>query len=209
MVRYAASLYLSHGLPVDCVLVLLAERFTPPNVPASHAIQTPSLKMTLNYRVVRLWEIDGAEALALNRPHLLALMPLLRASEEQLTQAVERIAREPDKEERAAELIMVAGLRYDVKERVRLLEASMRGIFNEEILKDSSYYQELVEIGREEGRQQGVRRSIRQIVASRFPNVDAMPDLDHIHDIERLDEILQIAVKAESAAEVKAAIAAA
>ncbi len=210
MLRYAASLYLSHGLPVDCVLVLLGERFTPFHVPASHAIETPSLRMTLDYRVVRLWEIDGAEALALNRPHLLALMPLLRASEEQLTQAVERIAREPDKEERAAELIMVAGLRYDVKERVRLLEASMGGIFTEEILKDSSYYQELIEIGEkkglERGEQQAARRLIRELIASRFPKEDATPDLDRVHDTTRLHEIFQIALKAKSAAEIRRAI---
>jgi predicted transposase/invertase (TIGR01784 family) len=210
MVRYAASLYLSHGLPVDCVLVLLAERFAPPHVPSSHAVEADSLSMTLDYRVVRLWEIDGAQALALNNPGFLVLMPLLRTSEKQLTQAVERIAREPDRDERAAELIMAAGLRYDKDDRVRLLEASMRGIFTEEILKDSSYYQELVEIGEkkglEKGEQQAARRLIRELIASRFPNEDATPDLDRIHNLERLNEIFQIALKAQSAAEVKTAI---
>jgi predicted transposase YdaD len=205
MVRYAASLYLSHGLPVDCVLVLLAERFAPPHVPSSHAVEADSLSMTLDYRVVRLWEIDGAEALALNNPGFLVLMPLLRTSEKQLTQAVERIAREPDRDERAAELIMAAGLRYDKDDRVRLLEASMRGIFTEEILKDSSYYQELVEIGR----QQDARWSIRELVAAWFPSEDAMPDLDRIQDSERLNDILRLALKAQTAAEIRAAITAA
>jgi predicted transposase/invertase (TIGR01784 family) len=210
MVRYAASLYLAHGLPVECVLVLLAERFAPSHVPESHAIRTNNFSMTLNYRVVRLWEIDGVEALALGSTRFLALMPLLRTSEKQLTQAVERIAREPDRDDRAAELILVAGLRYDGNERVHLLEASMRFIFSEEIMKDSSYYQELVELGEKkglaQGEQQATRRLIQELLASRFPNARAISGLDQIHDLERLHEIFQVALKAKSVAEVKAAI---
>ena len=67
-------------------------------------LELNTFSMTLNYRIVRLWEIEGSEALALNSPRFLALMPLLRTSEKQLTQAVERIAREPDRDDRAAEL---------------------------------------------------------------------------------------------------------
>jgi hypothetical protein len=76
------------------------------------------------------------------------------------------------------------------------------GIFTEEILKDSSYYQELVEIGR----QQDARWSIRELVAAWFPSEDAMPDLDRIQDSERLNDILRLALKAQTAAEIRAAI---
>ena len=79
------------------------------------------------------------------------------------------------------------------------------GIFTEEILKDSSYYQELVEIGRQEG----ARWSIRDLVAAWFPNEDALPDLDQIRDSERLHDIFRLALKAQTAAEIRAAITAA
>ena len=95
-----------------------------------------------------------------------------------------------------------------------LLEASMRFIFSEEIMKDSSYYQELVEIGEKkglekgqaQGEQQATRRHIRELLASRFLNAGAISGLNQIQDLERLHEIFQVALKAKSVAEVKTAI---
>jgi predicted transposase YdaD len=208
MVRYAASLHLRYGMPVQCVLVLLAERFTPLQIPTRHSIQTESLTISLDYRVVRLWEIDGTEALALNRPRLYALMPLLQVSEEQLIQTAERIAREPDYEERAAEFLALVGLRYDDEEGLRSLERVMRGIFTEENLRDSVYYQQWVNKGREQGREEEARELIRELMASRFPGKDALPDLDGIHDIARLHDIFRVALKAQSPSEIARAISA-
>jgi predicted transposase YdaD len=204
MVRYAASLHLRYGMPVQCVLVLLAERFTPLQIPTRHSIQTESLTISLDYRVVRLWEIDGVGALALNRPRLYPLMPLLRASQEHLIVTAERIAREPDYEERAVEFLTLAGLRYDDKERLRLLERVMSGIFTKENLRDSIYYQELVE----EGREEEARELIREVIASRFPGEQPSPELDRIHDIPRLHDIFRVALKAQSPSEIASAISA-
>jgi hypothetical protein len=136
------------------------------------------------------------------------LMPLLRVTEEQLIQTAERTAQEPDCEERAAEFFVLAGLRYDDEEGLRSLERVMRGIFTEENLRDSVYYQRWVKKGREQGREEEARELIRELMASRFPGKDALPDLDRIHDISRLHDIFRVALKAQSPSEIASAISA-
>ena len=212
LTRYVLSLHLQYGLPVQCVLVLLVARHAPVEIPREHEIQLGGLSVRLNYQIVRLWEIPGREALEMREARILPLIPLLRVSTEELVEAARRIVASPDKA-RAIEFLTFSGLRYDKNQFNYLLEAARMRILTEEMLKESSFYQMILEEGIEKGIEKGkeqaeadLRDAIRELVAARFAERTDLAALDQIKDSGRLRQIMSVAIHAQSASEVTSAI---
>ena len=106
---YGQSLVLKFKIPIETVLILLVERYTPKTVPTGYELDLGSIQIRLRYRVVRLWEIDPGAILEAGRPSLLPWVTLTRLSHQDLEQAARQIAFRRDPK-LAAEFVLLGGL---------------------------------------------------------------------------------------------------
>jgi predicted transposase YdaD len=122
-----------------------------------------------DFDVIRLWELDAEEALALNNPFLLPFVPLMEGGDtpETLRMAVARIRRESEPEELEILLGFFATLVMDADLVKQMTRWSMQ------IIRESPLYQELMidldearaqarARGLEEGREQGLEEGREQ-----------------------------------------------
>ncbi|MGH9835542.1 MAG: hypothetical protein ACRD9Y_21180 [Blastocatellia bacterium] len=58
-----------------------------------------------------------------------------------------------------------------------------------EQLKESSWYQFVVEEGRDEGRLETARKMLRMLAAKRFPSLKLGEEVDRIHDLDALERL--------------------
>jgi hypothetical protein len=192
LMRYSMLLHLKYQLPVECVLVLLAERNAPAAVPSSYRVKLGGIEVWLNYRVVRLWEIDGGPALGVDKARILPLVPLLKVSPEQLWQAAEGIAKSQD-ERRRLEFLSLGGLRYDREQLRKLLEAAMLNILTPEMMRESSFYEIMREAVEPMIEADIARRALRRVLKVRFPGLETASELDNIKDLGRLESLIEVA----------------
>lgn len=206
LVRYGVSLALNTWLPVRTTLVLLVDRHAPRRVPSRGLVRKGSVEMVSRYRVVKLWEIDPAAALELDRPSLLPWVVLMRPSERAVRSAASRIARREDPK-LAAEFVLLGGLRYD-REDLRSMLGRLGAMLTDEIIRQSSFYQMILEEGIEKGIDKGIEKGIEKgtvaearsnlklVLSLRFPGLENRPELDSIEDRQRLEGLLAAVVKA-------------
>lgn len=209
---YAAALGAVHRIPVESVLLLLAERYAPAKVPTSYTVSLGSLRITVKFRVVKLWEIDAASVIESRQMDLMPWVTLMRISREAMDRALELMELAGDREgiERAA---MLSTLRYTKgsAEVLWLLKRS-RNMITHEIMMDSFLYRELWEKAQREAKREArkqarlearleaqrevlrvrveaVREHIRRIASHRFPAIGDLPELDAISDPELLEQL--------------------
>ncbi|MGH9672579.1 MAG: hypothetical protein ACRD44_05310 [Bryobacteraceae bacterium] len=185
---YAAALGAIHRLPVEPVLILLAERHAPPEIPTRHEVRLGSLAISVEFRVAKLWEINAESVIATGQVDLMPWVTLMRASRADLSQALD-VLRSAGDRHGIGHARMLAGLRYTKgsPDLLWLLERSrVMALITEEILKDSSYYQMMVEAveqraleqGLEQGSEQALRRTIRRLTVHRFPALGDLPEIE-------------------------------
>ncbi|MBI1788950.1 MAG: Rpn family recombination-promoting nuclease/putative transposase [Acidobacteria bacterium] len=207
---YVVALSLRERVPIRTTLILLAERHAPKHVPAAHTLRIHRLKISYEYDVVRLWELDPKPVLQAGHPNLLPWVMLMDASDAELEQAMIQIKGAGDGK-LAAQFITLGGLRYPKRDHVVWMLERLRGmLINEEIIKESIFYQMILEEGvekglregilkgRQEGRFREVRHFIRRYAAIRFPALGDLPQLDDQSDLERLEALFDRVVLAES-----------
>ena len=195
---YGGALALKFELPIQPILVLLAERNVPLHVPEEAEARFGSVCLQTRYQVVKVWEIEAAQVLDLERPSLLPWVTLMRSGEQEIEEAARRIRRSGDARA-AAEFVVLGGLRYD---REAAMLGRVRAMLSEEMIRESSYVQMLLEEGlekglekgREEGLEKGsleeARRNVRLVWELRFPDLTAPPELDAIMNREHLESVL-------------------
>ncbi len=151
--------------------------------------------------VARCWPLD--------KSRILPLVPLLKVSPEQLWQAAEGIAKSQD-ETRRLEFLTLGGLRYDKGQLRKLLEAAMLNILTPELIRESSFF----EIMREavepmiaaDNQIIGARRALRRVLKVRFPGLETAPELDNIHDVDRLESLIEMAAGETERSKMESAI---
>lgn len=227
--RYAASLALKFRLPIETVLVMLVERHAPVSFPAAYRAEFGAFSMELRYRIVKLWELDGEEVFARARPRLFPWVILMRSTQELLQRVAEAILRLRDRE-LAAQFRVLGGLRYD-RERVEELLGRVGFMLSDEIIKESSFYREILEEGLAAGRSRGVaeglaegraegrtvgladgraeeaRRLVARIVERRFPEIAFPSQIAARMNAEALEALFDQLVIAENAEAARLAIA--
>jgi predicted transposase YdaD len=195
--RYGVSLALKYGLPIETVLVMLVESNTPAEVQETHRMEFGSVSIASKYRVVKLWELDGEAVFAVGRQRLLPWVILMRSSSA-LLRRVARAIVELRNIELAAQFRVLGGLRYD-KDDIADLLGRAGFMLSEEIIKESSFYRDILAEGLEKGVEKGLaegraveaRRSVVQVVAIQFPDVEisgqhlaglSLEELETLHD---------------------------
>lgn len=130
----------------------------------------------------------------------------------------------------------LGGLRYDRKRLIDLLEKRMiKEFLTPELMRESSFLKPLIEVWEKESRERGeatglarglekglatglakgqdegklaeARRSVRRILAKRFPAVPIPQALDSLTDLEQLHNLADQALTAADEAQARAALA--
>ena len=204
---YGARIYLLTGESVESYVLVLLNDSAAPSAPPAAEIRAGDLYISKGYRLIRLWELDAGEWLAVGHPYLCPLLPLMHDSENYLTAAIKNILTLPDEHQRAeltAYFAIMSGLRYDrrvieiiLKETVmhiplELMQASSIGrAWLEQWREDG--LEEGREKGREEGREEGradaVREMVRRAAARYLPGFEIGPELERIADLEALEDL--------------------
>ena len=194
-----------HGLPIYSHVIYLrpdAGRADP-----GHYLQDRTgYRVVVQYRVIRLIEIDGERIFRMGHTGLLPFAPLMRppaemASAAWLRQCIHAAAELPlarsVKADFLAGLTLLSGLVYD-SETIRNL-SFQEGIMD--IVRESSFAQYLTKQGIEQGIEQGIRESILEVLALRF-DVDAAQQLaariGAIDEVPRLKQLHRAAIQASS-----------
>jgi predicted transposase YdaD len=128
-----------------------------------------NLEITLRYVPVCLWQMSARSALDLNRASLLPFVPLMQAAAADLELGARRLAEVTEareQQELSLHFLLLGGLRYNRDDLLELL--GRKSMIPIEQLKESSFYQYILEEGRQEGHQAGVRDTLRRQLEQRF-----------------------------------------
>ena len=189
---YVQAIVAKYRMACRSYLVLLTEKSVPKVLPRTMRRVHGDYEATLRLRAVRLWRIPAARILRLESVQLLPWVPLLRASAEEMEEAMRRLDI-ADENVLRTRLFLLGGLRYGSKEA--FLERLNQMIISEEILKESSTYQYLIEKGVAKGRREDLVRLLTRrfgpLPAATQRKLDAAP-------IEKLDRWFDQALDAGS-----------
>jgi hypothetical protein len=181
--EYGVRSWISYRLPVRCYVLLLTKRGLPKGLRTQGVIDAGDIQIKVRYRLIKVWEISARKVLAMNRVNLLPFVPLMRGGREELEISAQRLAQVEDegrRSEMGLHFLMLGGLRYN---RVDLLELiGGKSMIPLEQLKESSFYQFILD----EGRLEDAREMLRMLAAKRFPGLKLGEELDRIHDLAAL-----------------------
>ncbi len=187
MLDYWLRLYRQYRCPIEQVMIFLK----PTTSEAVFVNEFSEANTWHRYRVIRLWEQDPAPFLADN-----ALLPLAtltktdspRSLLEQVAAQVARIESTQQRENLAASVEILAGLRFE--------QNLINQLFREDIMKESVIYQQILQEGVRQGQQLGRREGeaslVIRLLERRFGSVDAT-SLEQIRSLTS-DRLEQLAV---------------
>jgi predicted transposase YdaD len=170
MVEYDVQFWVKYRLPITSYVLLLTPRGLPKRLKQTVRVTAGDLQITLRIRYVRLWRISARQALAWQRTSLLPFVPLMRGGQGELETGVRRltdVADERQRQELSLHFILLGGLRYPKEALLDLI--GREGMIPLEQLKESSFYQYIMD----EGRHEGEASLLRRMLESRF---GALPD---------------------------------
>ncbi len=201
----------STGLLVRTIVFLLRPEADGPGMRTNLQRQFPNEPpyLQFNFRVVRVWEQPVA-ALLEGGIGILPLAPLCDVKPEALPAVIHQMEQRIDAEaaDEAGELwtstYVLMGLRYAPQFSAQLL----KGV---RAMKESATYQAILEegkdIGREEGKDigriEGERNALLRLGSHRFgqPDVPTLESIQAITSVERLEQLMDRLLQAESWAE--------
>jgi predicted transposase YdaD len=162
MLNYWVRLYWQHNLPITQVLIWLKET----NNPAVLETQFQLESVRCGFQVVRMWE-QPPELLLQNR----ALLPLavLCQSENptgllsQVASEVAKIEQPEEREEIIGSTQLLAGLRFEAD--------LIRNLFQGGLMRESTVFQEILQEGRDEGKQEQALATIYRLLPRRIGTV--------------------------------------
>ena len=216
MAGYIGRAIERHGLPVFSSVLYLR-----PNAgsrdPGHHFQERPGHRILFEYRVIRLIELDGQRILERGNPGLIPFAPLMKPpagleAEGWLSQCIQAAHALPIDRSAQADLLsglsILSGLVYGSETISDLM--SREGVMD--ILRESSFAQYLTQQAREEGIEQGLRESIRDVLEIRFGlgAADSLaPLVAAIGDVQRLKQLHRQAIQVASLEEFRKLVEAA
>ena len=217
---YGVLLAFTYRLPIRTTLILMAKRFGSRRIPEYVYLQYGDVVIRSRVRVVRLWEVDARQALELKEPELLPWVMLMNGSDRQMLEAARRIrtlGKSLKARQLAAQYFTLAGLRYD-KDTLPLWLKKAGNMLTDEIIRESSYYQLIVEEGLKKGLKTGMvkglqkgrlleaRRNLRLVMSVRFPSLGEVKAIDRVDDPARLEKGLKSLLLASDEKAARAAL---
>ena len=208
-VGYLGRCYERYGVPILSHVIYLR-----PNVgrndPGGYRQEVPDYRFIVEYKVIRLSELQGQSVLASENTGLLAFAPLMQPppGTPPLQWAIAC-------NQRTKSLSLPTEIRSNLLVSQWVLSGlihphqAIGRFLSEAVMQESSVYQHLVETAAEERYQQGIEQGARQmsiestllILTERFPDADVpavQPLLEAIADLNRLRQLNRNAVSTRS-----------
>ncbi len=203
---YAGRCIESFGLPVYSHVVYLhpdAGR----NDPGQYVQEMEGYHILIQYKVIRLCELEGQNILNAKLKGLIPFAPLMKpkegaSSEEWLRQCVQ-VAKSvtqnaPHQADYLTNLGILSGIILDYE--------IIRDIIMEEIMQESSVIQHYTQQGIQQGVREGTIDSILDVLEEQFQSEDIQtlkPVLENIEELQYLKQLLREAARANSLEEFK------
>ena len=208
-VGYLGRCYERYGLPLlSHVLYLRPDAGR--NDPGCYLQEMPGYRFIVEYKVIRLIEVEGQRFLESRQPGMLPFCPLMKPpSDMDNLQWIETCS------EIVQSLALESSVRQDLLFTMWLMSTliavpdTIAGFFPEVIVQDFPGYQYILEKGRAEGIEQGIEQgtksgmidSILLLLNTRFDSdrvAVLKPILESIDDLQRLKELVCEAAAAET-----------
>ncbi len=153
MLDYWLRLYRKYHCTIAQVVIFLKETGSAQVYVDRFQVQNTSH----HYRVLRLWEEDPAPFLS--DPALLPFAPLTRSDRprdllQQVAEATRQITNLTQRREIIACTAIMSGIIYNPE--------TIRDLFREDLLEDSSFYQYILQKGLQEGLEKGLEKGLQQ-----------------------------------------------
>ena len=212
-IGYLGRCYERYGLPIFSHVVY----FRPDaggNDPGSYIQEVPGYRFIVEYKVIRLIEVEGQAILETRQPGLMPFCPLMKRpvgmdASQWIHRCVETTKSlsldAPIRNNLLLDLWVMSGLVHEPQ--------AIANLFPEDIMQESSVYQHIIEKGRAEGIEQGIERGkelgakestiegILLLLDTRF-EADTThilkPALEAIDDLQRLKHLLREAAETQS-----------
>ena len=201
-VDYLGRCYGRYGLPIFSHVIYLRPN-AGRNDPGGYVQDVTGHRLIVEYKVIRLIEVDGQSVLEAQQPGLLPFCPLMKppAGINALTwlnQCVETTKSlsldAPIRNNLLLDLWVMGGLVHD--------SDAIAHLFPEDIMQESSVYQDIIAKGVQLGTKATVIEDILQILEIRFQATESsiQSALEAIDDTQRLKALLREAVETETLA---------
>ena len=205
-VDYLGRCYGRYGLPIFSHVIYLRPN-AGRNDPGGYVQDVLGHRLIVEYKVIRLIEVDGRSVLETQQPGLLPFCPLMKPPEgidalTWLNQCVETTRSlsldAPTRNNLLLEMWVMSGLIHD--------SDAIAHLFPEDIMQESSVYQDIIAKGIEQGIELATKATviedILQILEIRFQATatSIKPQLEAIDDTQRLKALHREAVETETLA---------
>ena len=201
-VDYLGRCYGRYGLPI-CSHVIYLRPNAGRNDPGGYVQDIAGYQLIVRYKVIRLIEVDGRSVLEAQQPGLLPFCPLMKPPENidaltWLNECVETTKSlsldAPTRNNLLLDMWVMGGLVHD--------SDAIAHLFPEDIMQESSVYQDIIAKGIQLGTKATVIEDILQILEIRFQAsaTSVKPGLESIDDTQRLKALLREAVETETLA---------
>ncbi len=208
-VGYLGRCYEKYGLPIFSHVIYLGPN-AGRNDPGGYRQDVAGYSFIVEYKVIRLIEVDGQSILEARQPGLMPFSPLMKPpigmnALQWVHQCIETTKslslNSPTLANLLVDLWVMSGLAHEREPITRL--------FPEDIMQESSVYQYIIEKGRAQGIEQGIElgerrnavESILELLRIRFSvgTIETLkPTLDGINDLQQLKQLLREAAQAEN-----------
>ena len=158
MMAYAGLARERYGEPVYPVLVNILPPSAGVEIPTRFESEFLGLTARQDYRVLNLWEVEAAQVLEAELLPLLPFVPILRGGQDLplLQRAVTRLRAVPELSELEPLLAFFASFVLETEFVRQIMRWDMV------ILRESPWYQEILEEGREQGLKEGLEQGLQR-----------------------------------------------
>ncbi|MDF5731955.1 MAG: Rpn family recombination-promoting nuclease/putative transposase [Rhizonema sp. PD38] len=201
MRAYAALAEEKYNLPTYAVLINILKT-SDTVIPTPYSSSIAGLQVRQDYRVINLWEVDVNIAFEQPLPSLLPFVPILKGGEDE--SKIREALRLLQADEQLSQLETVLAFFATFVIDSALVQQIMR--WDMTVLRESPWYQEILQEGEMRGEQRGEERGERRGIISSIEmtlemkfgsdGLQLMSQISPISDLESLKTILRSALAA-------------
>ena len=157
-VEHVRAIVAKYQLPCRSYLPLLTDGGVPKRFPRYLKCQYGDYYSRVRLRVVRLWKIPARRILKMGRLSLLPWTALMAGTPEEFAESLQTLKASGNRS-LPDQMMLLRGLRYGKK---KMIEEVLAHMTMEELIKESSYSQWLMEEGEKIGIKKGEKRGIKK-----------------------------------------------
>lgn len=193
MRAYAALAEERYNKPTYPVLINILPPSSSVTIPTRYESQFRGLQARQDYRVINLWEVDAELVFQQPLPSLIPFVPILQGggNESKVRQALQVLRTDEQLNDLESLLAFFATFVLETP----LVQQIMR--WDMAVLRESPWYQEILQKGVEQGREQALRQGQFSTIALGLElkfgteGLQLMPEIEQIEDVAILEAIVQ------------------